>query len=277
MSVAQSSAFDFMRWVGRYCVAVTWADRAPSESAPSDAFAFSGFIISVRGQWILVTAGHVAEDIRSRLDRGREFCHAEIVDVWSDGTIDNHAIPFPNIVRAPTVPQGYVYQDETGIDYAWYLLPDYYRKLLAANGIVALDEGAWKHVPDNLDRFNAFGFPSELARVERGSDGRYKGIRVCPRLVPYSLVRDPPEGCRLSFRRLFFRPNPMANGEIPSVDGMSGCPIFGYQAGAEGTSLFLVAIQSTQLSISRLATGCPARLFGLAFEHEMEKFPHGEI
>lgn len=41
----------FLRWVGRHCVAVGWEDSAPGEVNPTGGFAFSAFVMSVRGLW----------------------------------------------------------------------------------------------------------------------------------------------------------------------------------------------------------------------------------
>lgn len=259
----------FLRWAGSHCVAVGWEDAERGQPDATGGIAFSAFIMSVRGLWFLVTAGHIIEDINTRLGRGRELRYAKIVDAWSEGNIDKNAIPFPDIIDQSRIPQGYVHQESTGLDYAWFFVPRYYRHLLEANGIVPLDEEAWRAVPEQLDAYGAFGFPDRCVIQSHDDAGAYRGLRIRPLLIPYSPEPNPPADFRLKYRRLFFWPSGQPDGSVSRVDGMSGGPVFGYSMQGNEARLWLVGVQSAQLE-SGLAIVCPAEPFGRSFEEAME-------
>lgn len=260
---------EFLGWVGRHCVAVGWEDAEPGQVNATGGFAFSAFIMSVGSLWFLVTAGHIIDDINRRLNQGRELRFAKIIDAWAEGRTDQHPIPFPDMVDSERVPQGHIHQESTGIDYGWFYLRDYYRRLLAGNGIVPLDETAWKSVPEQLDAYNAFGFPDDCVLENRDASGTYHGLLLRPRLIPYSHEPNPPPDFQLPYKRLFFWPDRQANGSVARVKGMSGGPIFGYQFDDDGGRLWLVGVQSSQLDESGLAIACPAEPFGRSFEDAM--------
>jgi hypothetical protein len=175
----------FLHWVGWHCVAVGWEDSEVGAECATGGFVFSGFIMSIQDLWFLVTAGHIIDDINARLDGGRQFRYAKIVDRWSEENVDGNPIPFPDIIDQKRVPQGHLYDEHLGIDYGWFYLRDYYRNLLVANGMVALDEAAWKNVPEDLQSYNVFGFPRDCVAEYRDENKRYRGLRIKAQLVPY--------------------------------------------------------------------------------------------
>lgn len=165
----------------------------------------------------LVTAGHVVEDINQRVRQGRQFRYAKIIDRWSEANVDENAVPFPDLVDQSRAPQGHAHDAATGIDYAWFYLRDYYRDLLRRNGITPLDEGAWGNVPEQLDAYNAFGFPDDCVVEQFDGGGRYRGLRIRPRLIPYQPEPNPPPDFRLPYPRLFFWPDRQPDGTVAPV------------------------------------------------------------
>jgi hypothetical protein len=117
------------KYAGRHCVAVVWEDVEPDQPTATGGIAFSAFIMSIRGLWFLVTAGHIVKDIKARQEHGRIFKYARIVDGWGIGATDKLKIPFPDIGQ---VQQGCIVDETIGYDYAWFHLRDYYRDLLRA-------------------------------------------------------------------------------------------------------------------------------------------------
>ncbi len=259
-----------LRWHGRFAVAVIWEDSTEDEADVSDGFAFSAFIMSVHGMWYLVTAGHVIDDINTRCRQGRRFRRAQLADMWSADAISRLAIPFPDLV---TTPQGHIHDEDRGWDYAWFYLSDYYRRLLEANGIVPISEIAWKNLPNDLEGFSAYGFPANCVHKVLDKNGKYSAIRLRPAFMYYQKVIDPPEELIRQFERCYFEPPHNEDGTFVDVSGMSGGPIFGYRRVGNDTKVWLVAIQSAQANppLPRFAIGCPAEIFGRAFEDAIEK------
>ena len=259
----------FLRRLARHCVAVVWEDRAADETRQSSGIAFSAFIMSVRGFWFLVSAGHIVEAFRERqAQNGRKFVRGHIVDSWSEGAVTKGGIAFPDLV---TCPQWHVDDDALGYDYCWFYLRPYYQQALSANGIVPLSEATWAEPPEQFDGFNCFGFPDENVHEDHDAAGKYCGMRVKPRLVPYTPVLDPPTELHTERPRVFFRPPRLETGDIVSVNGLSGGPIFGYTRRGDGMRLWLVAVQSAQANQSRLAIGCPARPFARSINSAIEQ------
>ncbi len=254
----------FLRRLARHCVAVVWEDRAANERRQSDGIAFSAFIMSVQGLWFLVSAGHIIEAIRKRqAQNGRIYMRGQIVDSWSEGAVTKGGIAFPELA---TCPQWHVDDDELGFDYCWFYLRPYYRKSLSANGIIALSEATWAEPPEQFDGFNCFGFPGENIHPRHDREGNYCGLRVKPRVVPYCQVSDPPSELQTQYPRIFFRPLQSEAGDVVSLKGMSGGPIFGYTRQGNGLRLWLVAIQSAQATKSGLAIGCPTGPFARSID-----------
>jgi hypothetical protein len=259
------------RYAGRHIVGVIWEDAEPGESKPSDGFAFSGFILAAYGQWFLITAGHIIEDIQSRQQQGRELRHAKIMDVWAEGNVDRNPVPFPDIWDRNRTPRGHVNSEQIGYDYAWFFLRPYYRELLKKNGIIPLDRLAWRDLPSQLDGYYAYGFPQDCVQKTIDGAANYSGVRLRPRMIPYEPEPNPPAQFQLPLQRLFFRPPKYSDGRIVRLDGVSGGPVFGYKVNADHTRMWLVGVQSSQTDVSGLAIVCPAEPFGVAMETALDK------
>ena len=57
----------FIRFLSRHLVSLTFFDRSPARATEffgaGRMMLVSGFVVSVRGVWLLITAGHVLEEI----------------------------------------------------------------------------------------------------------------------------------------------------------------------------------------------------------------------
>ncbi len=255
----------FLQYLGKHCVAITWHDAKEGEARASSGFVFSAFVMSIRGIWFLVSAGHIIEDINARQKAGRTFKHSEILDIWGEGAQNRQGIPFPGIHM---LAQGHIYDPERGVDYAIIYLSEYYREQLRANNIVPLDESYWSALPQAFDGYNVFGFPANKNFPRYDDANRYLGLHIGPTIYPYSRAEPLPEIDRV-FPRHFFHPPRGEDGRPISVDGMSGGPIFGYKENTEGIRMWLVAVQSQEFK--GIAIGCPIAVLGEVLRRAIDK------
>src|SRR6266496_4083031 len=124
----------------RHFVRLGWTDTTPGErSAMNEGLGQIGnascFIISVRDQWFLITAGHVIKDVETAISNGQALGSWYLDDTSSLGAVSNISIPFdyPNSYK-------FWFYDDLGADYALIHIRQYYRRLLEANHVVAINE-----------------------------------------------------------------------------------------------------------------------------------------
>ena len=109
----------------------------------------TAFVLSAQDEWFLVTAGHVALDIKSHLENPK-YCLEKVFlyDYGGFGAVHYEPIPFEltsdNLI---------VFGDETTLDYSVIHLRPHYKNLLIANSIEPLNEEGWLHQPQNPDFF----------------------------------------------------------------------------------------------------------------------------
>lgn len=247
----------------RHIVGVVWTDenwgdrRARTGQRDPETLAFSAFVISVRGVWFLVTAGHVARQLRQRLSEGRRVIAARLMDGFS-GQGSSPPVPFP----LGETPQWSLYQD--GLDYALFPLRPGYARPLAAGGVVPLSEEQWAEPPEAADRYFLLGFPSEVMKTSLAEDGRRGDVSVMlgTPLLPIQPLKDPPEELAHQPHRFFASVPMLAHPEregvvVGSIEGMSGGPIFAVEfTGATAPRYWVVAVQSTWLKNSRILAAC---------------------
>jgi hypothetical protein len=110
---------------------------APDGSPKGEArcFFFSGFAISIRRTWYWATAGHVLHEIESEVrDRKADVLELYLVDCFGLGVRSKEPIPFD---------YGGSYkffrdEEDNGLDFGIIELRPHYRRLLRANGVVAI-------------------------------------------------------------------------------------------------------------------------------------------
>lgn len=106
-------------------------DPAGSSGGPPECFAFSGQILSIRGAWCLLTAGHILKGIEQRENSGRWHLQFFLADHFGPDVVDRHLIPFLYESASKA------YFDQDGLDFGLVSISPYYRRLLEKNGVVA--------------------------------------------------------------------------------------------------------------------------------------------
>ena len=244
---------EFFKMIGRHCVAIVWQDKLKEENKPSGGIAFSAFVISIAGRWLLVTAGHIVEQLLERQQAGRSFVGAGIFDAWTLRPLTKAGFMLPDINDAY---RGHRYSDDLGVDYAWFELRDHHVELLKSNGIVPLSEATWENLPSPAEfvGFNCFGFPSDINVERRDANGVFEGMKLKPRLIPYTPATPHDDLTKTKFPRLFYMPSGTPDGSVPELDGMSGGPVFGYSK--VGDDLRNLAPWSTEWPGQQSAASC---------------------
>jgi len=245
----------------KHVVGLTWIDVSgiSSDKAPPRAFMISGFVMSVAGAWVWVTAGHICKDIRSMIESGRCVVSSKFVDRWGAPTGEEVGFPFPYDLKEIA----HVYNEEIGVDYGLIILSDQPRMLLEAAGIVALSEEYWSDVPDDVGLFELIGFPSSETTCSI-SEEKILTFSASPYMAPIMHEPNPPLDVNKPHPRFYGRlidqqSDGSPNGcPLDNIDGMSGGPIFAIRE-IEGGKLeyWLVAIQSGWYPDRRMITACP--------------------
>jgi len=245
-----------MRFFGRHivCLVVSFVYVKGKTTGQQKTFFYPGFIISFRGTWLIVTAGHSIQELDTALEQGVihiEFCR--LIDCLSPTAphTDKESANFPFDYEGSTRLGAYFDRNHVigpldGRDFGLIIISDYDRKLLESNGISPLPESRWRP-PDGtvLDGFVLVGIPEELIESEQqGTDSLFQAENVC---IPVKKLDQLPDDAEPSTHERFVG---RLRDDLPitSVEGMSGGPIIGIgDTPDEKCDYWVVAIQSTQL------------------------------
>ncbi|HUW95521.1 MAG TPA: hypothetical protein VMW58_07015 [Anaerolineae bacterium] len=226
------------------------------EDEPPKTMMMTAFVLSVGKQWFLVTAGHGIDCVkRIATEQGYATAACYLIDAIRAGAKHREPIPFAYARSHPTQ-----LSKSKSFDYGVMALSPYYRELLEKNDVEALSEEVWKCEPSNPDFYVLLGIPGELVEVKA------EHLQVAPVLLTVERVDKRPDGfCETEVPRFYGRIR--LEGEISSIKGMSGGPIFAFEQDAQGQLRYwLVALQTSWLRNSHYIAGCPTRVLGQALE-----------
>lgn len=253
----------FMRPFARHFVRLGWIDRTPAVMEINGGREFygsaSGFVALIQGEWIWMTSGHVFHEIEQYFHEKRILDTWYLDDLWGGhlATGDKDmALPFK-------APEGAYAIDQDGADYGFLVIPDHWRRLLWQGGIRPLEEACWRGVPERCDTYWLLGVPQETVKAGTRAGSVQKQTLVT-RVEPIS-KEEAPE-CLWRPFPLFYGQLPDrfdgVDGEISSIKGMSGGPIFGVNTLDENTCRYWVThIQSCWHRPSRVISACPVEYF----------------
>lgn len=235
-------------------------------------FCYSGFILSVRGVWCLVTAGHSIQRLDEDLQTGRKrLTNCCLGDYF--GTAPRVAEPTPFVYE--DCPKLWIHDPEEGLDFALMLLRPYYRMNLEANGIRAIAEENWiRQDVSACELFAMVGLPT--CQVDNPRRLIPYGDRVAgtvnPTLVPVFPVKLHPEDVPPTTFPWFIA-EVGAAARLPDLDGMSGGPIFGFFRGPSGEwRYWIIAVQSRWLQDRRVLFTCPVSVFAGLVEQQLQHY-----
>lgn len=114
-------------------------------------FAYSGFVMSFRGVWCLVTAGHCIQQLEDALRHKKiRLTNCLLADYF--GTAPRVAEPAPFDFEG--APHFFIHDSVAGLDFGLIMLRPFFRMGLEANGIKAISEINWiSQDPSSCDFF----------------------------------------------------------------------------------------------------------------------------
>jgi hypothetical protein len=235
----------FYRQAGRHFVTLSCIRKAPGQTTP-DAFVFSGYVISAGGVWIYITAGHVVRDIRHAQQHGYTYDRWRLDDQTAGSRFGGMAIPYAFEVDEWTE----IYNEVTGLDYAFVPLDNLFRMNLEKGGVIAIGKEAWGDHLMEHDQWALIGMPHET--VQYDSFATLSGRVALFPLVPCA----PPELAGQTVENKFFA-KIVDMGNINSVVGMSGGPVFALTRDDDGRKYKVIGVQSGWYPGDHIVAICP--------------------
>ena len=239
----------FMRWIARHLVSLScvYYHLDNEGKVIDDPFltACSGFVMSFGPMWYLITAGHVI----SGKDSFDELFASPNVQITECFLVDFFGL---DARHKTTIPFNYRDSirygvDQDGWDWGFVMLNPNERRLLEANGIVAVAERNWmlQHRIKDFIGFLLLGIPTETLRADphlgRADSDAYGTAGIT--LLHIKRLDAPPEGAEVTAADRFV--GEITNlGNVKSIAGMSGGPIFGLALVNDRLYYWVVAIQS---------------------------------
>jgi hypothetical protein len=265
---------DFVRYFSRHLVSLSgWYHATSSneeETSQLQFFSYSGFIISFQGLWCLATAGHILEDLEQHLrEESIRVVRYALLDDFGPDVISHDPIPF-DYRRAAKF---HINDREAGLDFALIGLGPYYQGLLQANGIVAVSQENWERQHEvDFGHHMMIGLPQKAieASTWKGQGKVHFQAFVRPMTIDIEKLDKLPEGTvKTRYPRFIGK----INGGLPldDISGMSGGPILGFSK--QGDKYWIVAIQSSWLSASKIVFGCPIPIIADFVEKMVAEIP----
>ncbi|MCE5277123.1 MAG: hypothetical protein LLG03_03725 [Planctomycetaceae bacterium] len=141
-------AFEFFC---RHFVEWSWLQLDDAKASDPRPVYASAFVISVRGLWFMLTAGHVFGDIEIIKARGGKILNSRLADSWAAAN-PSETIPF-DFEGAAKICLG----DEDSLDCAIIPLRQYYQNLMRVEPVV--EQGWQTGLPDSFDADLMVGIP----------------------------------------------------------------------------------------------------------------------
>jgi hypothetical protein len=255
----------FVRKIGSSIMAITggfvYLDAEGNESGDMQTFGCSAFAMSFGGVPVLVTAGHVIQDVLDPIIVRHEYeghplrlLQVNILDCFGEKPLVKKPTPFPVY---PDLRRGAIDEatkrDSMGLDFGVIFLPDLYWNGFFANDGRILAEDIWAQEGETFDVYKMVGIPAEPQHSKNGHG----------RLGVFSFLEasDPDVPMRDGKPVWFIGNMPVG---MTSVAGVSGGPIFGFRKlPTGGWEHKIVAMQSWQKEGKNgLVYGTPLRSFG---------------
>ena len=262
---------DIVQFFARHFVSIGWTDQTPGERSSANKglgqpFNVSAFAMEVSGEWFLVTAGHIIEDLKVSQRKGQVLTGFQLNDSWANLPDGAMALPIDFeyiLARAHSL-----YDPDLGLDYACIHIGDHYKRLLQKGGIVPFDEMAWeKGLPDHPDFHIMIGIPSQWSSIDVRAHPPSQELNCV--LFPIRDLDKLPENLLGKPHRFYGKLDEelhCPDGKLlTDLDGMSGAPIMAVKKTEDGKMHYwLVALQSAWLPSERIVIGNRVLVLGNA-------------
>lgn len=220
----------------------------------------TAFVLSAKDEWFLVTAGHVALDIKSHMENPRYGLEKVFLyDYGGFGAVHYEPIPFEL-----TSDNLLVFGDETTFDYSVIHLRPQYKDLLIANRIEPLNEEAWLHQPQNPEFFIMLGVPRQMVSVEWNNDANstINQVNIVTTLLQVQHAIQRPVSLTIRSSARWYGYAKLAP-PIDDISGMSGAPIFAFKHTVDGELRYwLIGVLSSWNRGNKAIAACPAQNLG---------------
>lgn len=198
-------------------------------------YAFSGCVVRNGEDWSVLTAGHAIEKhVRDCKSDGVQIVSRVLADCFGTNAVHFAPIPFDPVSRVD-----HCLNEPGGLDYALFRIDRNERDLLVSNGIQPFLFRSTPLTESCFDRYFIVGFPEERLDTSVFKDGNANVILqpVCVPVRPIEAQRYPESNGRLVFEII-------DKGDLGSIVGLSGGPVFGISHVDDKMHVYLLAIQS---------------------------------
>ena len=252
------SAENAIGFFQRHLVPIYFSFKNPE--GKFDSTVITSFVLSVKGVWFLVTAGHCLEEINNLISNGFEIKDCMLFDSGALGAKHNHPIPFHYDKDSVGI-----FGNERDFDYGAIVIESFYKELLKKNNISPLDEKVWKLQPSKADKYFLLGVPNQLVYQNN------RLLSISTKMLPIEMQENRPQDLEEKEAPRVYGKISLGT-DISSIKGMSGGPIFAFQEEENGNvSYWLYALQSTWNQGTRNISACPTTHLGLFIEEIIEK------
>jgi hypothetical protein len=269
------NAKEAFKFFCRHLVAVrmTYAlvDEKGKDVGKPQVVVYSGFVVEVRGAWLIATAGHNLHNLEECLLKIRVI-GCQILDNFGPGQVSNFPIPF-NLADAPRF---YMFQDdskprlglEEGLDFGLIWLNSNNVQLLKANNVVPVSDDNMRHAANASEKWHAIvGFPECFQSTTFLPNGRITHD-FSPVIASVEELDPPPDDLTETQYPRFV--GKLADAANVDIAGMSGGPIIGFSS--DRRRYWVVAIQSKWIASRRITFGCPTPVFLELVEDSLEQY-----
>lgn len=241
---------DVVSYFCRHLISILISYQAQTNRSTRDKFqAYTGYVIEIEGHYLFISAGHVIKNIVDAIrNKDIDIRSVNIGDVFGINKISN--IPIPTDLRGAS----YFYIDDTDehLDFGYIEIDKYYVDLMKKNGIEIPNLSHCRSDREaGYSGFLMLGLPEEGSSRELDASGN---AMVTPTLVAVEKIDMPDEHKERDHQFIGRIPK---LGNLESLVGMSGGPIFGLQMVNGQYKYWLVATQSSWEKNSRTVYAMP--------------------
>lgn len=237
----EAMAQEFLGYLCRHLISLTGdfenVDASGNAVGKRRPYNFSGTVVSFEGTWYVLTAGHAVHKYLDALKRGIIRVYARTLAFgFGRDAITNDPIQFDISAQE----KFFEWKEAEGLDYALFPLDVAQKECLKGNGIKAFPLLVPSRPPDaDFYRYAVVGFPGEEVDLEIESAEVVTGVGMHPNCLSLHRLpnNDPPQ-------RPWFKAYINNMGNLKSIVGVSGGPIFGFVQKGQNNDYYLIAIQS---------------------------------
>lgn len=259
---------EFLQYMSRHLVALTAEYKSYKDGKlfHHGVLAFSGFVVEMANRWFWVTAGHCLKRLDENIPAGTiELLATEFMDCFGPGNPNRNGLPFHYEPGC-----GFYLEDESlALDFGLIELSSLFRDNMVANGVTAIDHAHWNaNIELSFSEYRMLGFPAHEKEEDLDASGgaiaAIRPVMIAIDRITSDDLSNPPDGAWFIGRI----PDEVP---IPSVEGMSGGPIFGLLKDDNGQWKYrVIALQSWWRPESRVIFGCSLPLFEKKVQSALE-------